>query len=335
MHAGRDLVLDLRNRGRGHLGLAPATEGLLEKLLHRLAVEITGHAEDGVVGMDVDAVELDEIVATDVRDGVLGRQPRPGTRGPVHQPPEVQLGHVSRIVPAAPDVLDDAGLLHLQAGGVEARRAQHRGEDAQRLGELVLHRGDRAAQHVVPGAQAHLRRHELERLVDLVRGLAVRAAGAHERRGQRSEARLRGRIEHAPGLEIDGRIDQGQLVVLEQVDQEAVRQEHLHRLGEGDRQGRVGQRPRVRGWCRERSRPRRRGHKGEDGQRQHGYGASHRIAPGEAAGVIAVPSSPAAPAFPPPADGRSSTATVRLEGTKVRRAASCTCAAVVAWRAVA
>ena len=204
---GGDLVLDLRHRGRGDLGLAPAAEGLLEQLLHRLAVEIAGHAEDGVVGMDVDAVELDEIVATDVRDGVLGRQPRPGTRGPVHQPPEVQLGHVGRIVPAAPDVLDDAGLLHLQAGGVEARRAQHRGEDAQRFGELVLHGGDRAVQHVVPGAKAHLRRHELEGLVDLVRRLPIRASGAHQRRGQGGEPRLRGRVEHAACLEIDGGVD--------------------------------------------------------------------------------------------------------------------------------
>src|SRR5213078_1312316 len=103
--------------------------------------------------------------------------------------------------------------------------------------------------------------HVLEGLVDLVRCLLVRAAGAHQRRGQGGEPRLRGRIEHPARLEIDGGVDQRQLVVLEQVDQETVRQEELLRFRERDRQRWIGQGARVRRGCRDRRGPRRRGQK--------------------------------------------------------------------------
>ena len=143
---------------RGHVARPPAGEEPLEPGLdlgHRGGAH---HDERGVVGLEPGLVELDQVVARDLRGRCLGARPGPGigigVSFTVDDPREDPERHADRVGLLALD-LDQALLPEpLEVGLGEGRMQDDVRVELERGVELLAQRLERHARHVEPGRGA-------------------------------------------------------------------------------------------------------------------------------------------------------------------------------------
>ena len=191
----------------------------------QVGFEIANHADNQRVGME-DACAWYSLQRGAVDAGEVGvfDGPRVGAVRAVERLAEFAPGDAAGVVVAARD--GGAHLVEFERDFLvrKFRIAQHVVEDFEALGKVVLERLERGAARVAAAADADLGAHVFENFVELLAGVILAAAAAHDRGGHVADAGEFGGIVDVAGADGDAQIDDRQFVVFHEKHDHAVGQ---------------------------------------------------------------------------------------------------------------
>ena len=227
--AGLRFAAHGRKRRHGRLHSVPTAEQRLELGFHLGRGEIAVDRQQDVGGEEVPAVERDQVVAPDARQGVVFDAPAVRRILAVDGFGELAGAEGLGVVVAARDLGAQLGRGEVDFVLPEPRAAEHVPEDFEHRARVFPQCGEADLAGGLADRTLHRRGHVLKFFVELVSGLCRRAAGAHDHAGQGGQPDFVRGIEQVAGAHQRQSAHQRQFMVLEQVDPQAVAQgEGLH-----------------------------------------------------------------------------------------------------------
>ncbi len=229
--------------------MGPGGEEGLQLFQDRRAVEVARDGDEDVPRVDRPPLEGDEVVPGDRLDGSLRRVPvRPEAVPPGEEAPLARLDGGRVVVPPL-HLGEKLALAERDALVGEARLGQHLAEDREPFVEVLREEVQRHGPAVAPAGRgaphgtahfapcrAELRGEEREPLLQLLRRPSLRSAPGEEIARDLGEPLLSGRVEIRPAAEDEGEVDEGKLVVLGEVDDDAGRKDGAVVLRGGGRE---------------------------------------------------------------------------------------------------
>ena len=172
-------------------------------------------------------MKRDQIVPRDVLDGVGVPQRRVVQRmsDRIHVGEERLLRHFEGIFISPLLGREQLGPYLLDLFRWERRREELFRGQVQEHGQIAFQRLPRDVRHLLPGAESQLRRGEIQRLLNLLPGMLLRAAGQHLRRESRQPGLPR-RVEYRPRHHVAVHDDERRRAVF--------LQNHLHPIRQPD-----------------------------------------------------------------------------------------------------
>ena len=156
----------------------PRIESLAQPGFHGDGVEVTGDAENDVVGVNVFVVPVDQVLARDGGNGRVLRHAGVGIVGAVGQLDGFALGNFADLVVAAGDAVVFFLLGDVDFVGAEFGILQHVDEGFEDVVEVTFEAREVDRRGVRTAAGFHLGRADFEEVVELIAGLGLGAAGA-------------------------------------------------------------------------------------------------------------------------------------------------------------
>ena len=226
---GRSITTTRRVGGGGSTGLAavaserrPLAERTLGARKRLLVRDVADDGEDGVVGAEPGLVEGDEVVARDARNRLWRARVRTAVgMEPVDQAIEHHPGEVVRVVVTDLQARQDLLPLPFDLLGRERRVAREVRHHVEAERDAVLHHHRVDEREIAAGAGADQTADRIDRGRDLL-GIPRRRALVEERRDERRDTRLVGRVLRAAGTDDQPQADRRLLVVRHRDDLQAV-----------------------------------------------------------------------------------------------------------------
>ena len=225
------------NCQRRHLASLPISEYFAQQGQHRRLVKITRHPQHDAVWMNGLSVKSHQIISGDAGDGPDAAFARRRMIRSIQQLDELAANDRTGVVLPAANPFDS-----LQFGQFNPRRLKGgcSNKSCKNLNpplHILAEHIERRRTGLPSDRDAEIPRELFKLLVNLLGRQSAPAAGPHDRTGQRSQADLFCRIEPAARSHGRSHTDQGQLVVLQEIDDHTVLEYHTIRFGRGELHG--------------------------------------------------------------------------------------------------
>ncbi len=215
---GRVLDLVLRNRRT----FGPGVECGAQPGFHGGGIEVAADAENDVVGMNVVAVPVDQVLASDGGDGCVFGHAGVGIVGAVSQFDGFAVGNFADVVVAAGNAVAFFLLREVDFVGAEFGILQHVDECLEDVVEVGLQAREADGGRVGSAAGFYLGGADFEEVVELVAGLSLGAAGAPDLTVNIHQTGFAGGFVDRSAADAGGAVDQRQFVIFLQKDHHAV-----------------------------------------------------------------------------------------------------------------